>query len=47
MMYSALTKLSDPDFKPEIVEKFGKVYTLPNLRQWILLKIKILIRQII
>jgi folate-dependent phosphoribosylglycinamide formyltransferase PurN len=46
MMYDALRKLSSPDFKPNKVEKLGKVYTLPNLRQWILLNIKILWRKI-
>jgi folate-dependent phosphoribosylglycinamide formyltransferase PurN len=45
MMYDALRKLSSPDFKPNKIERLGKVYTLPNLRQWIILNIKILWRK--
>lgn len=45
MMHDALIKLSDPDFKPEKIESFGKVYTLPNLRQWFIFKMKILFRR--
>lgn len=46
MMYDALRKLSSPDYKPNKIEKLGKVYTLPNLRQWITLNIKILSRKL-
>jgi methionyl-tRNA formyltransferase len=45
MMYDALRKLSNPDFKPNRIEKFGKVYTLPNLRQWLILNTKVLWRK--
>jgi folate-dependent phosphoribosylglycinamide formyltransferase PurN len=45
MMHSALIKLMDPDFRPEKIKKFGKVYTLPNLRQWLFFQIKILLRK--
>jgi folate-dependent phosphoribosylglycinamide formyltransferase PurN len=45
MMHSALIKLRDPGFVPERIEKFGKVYTLPNLRQWLFLQIKLLLRK--
>lgn len=45
MMHIALKRLLDPDFKPEIIESFGKVYTLPNLRQWLFLQVKILFRK--
>jgi folate-dependent phosphoribosylglycinamide formyltransferase PurN len=44
MMYQALKKLSDPDFVPSKIETFGKVYTIPNLRQWITLHVRILRR---
>jgi folate-dependent phosphoribosylglycinamide formyltransferase PurN len=44
MMYQALKKLSDPDFIPSKIETFGKVYTIPNLRQWITLHVRILRR---
>ena len=46
MMHKALIKLSDPEFKPAKIESFGKVYTLPNLRQWLVLQIKILLRKV-
>lgn len=46
MMYKALKKLSNKDFVPAKIERFGKIYTLPNLKQWIILNIKILWRRI-
>jgi folate-dependent phosphoribosylglycinamide formyltransferase PurN len=46
MMYDALIKLSNPNFTPNQIEKLGKVYTLPNLRQWMTLNIKLLWRKI-
>jgi len=45
MMYLALCKLNSSDYKPKPIEKFGKVYTLPNLREWILFNIKMLLRK--
>jgi folate-dependent phosphoribosylglycinamide formyltransferase PurN len=45
MMHDALIKLMDPDYKHEKIESFGKVYTLPNFRQWLILQIKILFRK--
>jgi methionyl-tRNA formyltransferase len=45
MLVDALRKLSNPGFKPQKIEKLGKVYTLPNLRQWIALNFKILWRK--
>lgn len=44
MFYKALKKLSNRDFVPEKIDTFGKVYTLPNFRQWIILYFKILWR---
>jgi methionyl-tRNA formyltransferase len=46
MMHKALIKVSNPEFKPVIIESFGKVYTLPNLRQWLILNIKLIVRRI-
>ena len=46
MMYEALKKLNDPGFVPSKIDSFGKVYTIPNLRQWILLNLKALWRRI-
>src|SRR4030042_1493465 len=34
MLYDALKKVANPDFTPTEMHEFGKVYTLPNLRQW-------------
>lgn len=45
MMHSALLKMLNHDFSPVKIESYGKVYTLPNLRQWLLLQIKILFRK--
>ena len=42
MFYDSLKKLSDNNFTPKKIKKFGRVYTLPNMRQWIKLNIKIL-----
>lgn len=47
MMYLALKKLSDPDFVPAKIETFGKIFTIPNLRQWIILHVRIHWRRII
>lgn len=44
MMYSALIKLSDTEFVPEKITTFGKVYTLPNFRQWFTLQVKVFFR---
>ena len=46
MLYKALVKLSKKDYEPEKIDKFGKVYTLPNLRQWVVLNIRLLWRRL-
>jgi folate-dependent phosphoribosylglycinamide formyltransferase PurN len=46
MMHIALKKVSDPDFTPTVIHKFGKVYTLPNLRQWLTLHARIAYRRL-
>jgi folate-dependent phosphoribosylglycinamide formyltransferase PurN len=46
MLYKALVKLSKKDYEPTKIDKFGKVYTLPNLRQWLILNIRILWRKL-
>jgi len=45
MLYDALKKISDPTFKPVWMETLGKVYTLPNLRQWISLNLKLFLNR--
>lgn len=44
MMHEALQKVSQPDYQPTTIEKYGPIYTLPNLRQYITLQIKLLFR---
>jgi len=46
MMYNALKKISNPEFIPITINEFGKVFTLPNFKQWLLLNIKIFFRRI-
>ncbi|MGB3545820.1 MAG: formyltransferase family protein [Saprospiraceae bacterium] len=37
MLHEALRKLADPATELESITEFGPVYTLPNLRQWLVL----------
>ena len=46
MLHRALVKLADPEFVPEKITTFGKVYTLPNLKQWAALNMKVLRRKL-
>lgn len=46
MLYKALLKLCAPDYKNEKILIFGKVYTLPNLKQYIILNLKLLFRRL-
>jgi methionyl-tRNA formyltransferase len=46
MLYAALKKMADPDFTPVALQEFGKVYTLPNLRQWVILNLRIACRRL-
>ena len=45
MMYEALQLIESPSFIPKEIREFGPIYTLPNLRQFILLKIKLFLRK--
>ena len=47
MLYKAVTKLSDSEYVPRKISRFGEVYTLPNFRQWLTLQSKIGMRKII
>jgi len=47
MMYQALIKLMSDSYKPKYLNKLGKVYTLPNLRQWMLLQWRLFLRRYI
>jgi methionyl-tRNA formyltransferase len=46
MLYAALKKMANPDFTPAPIQEFGKVYTLPNLRQWVVLNTRIACRRL-
>lgn len=45
MMHGALQLIQNSNFRPVLIDEFGKIYTLPNLRQYIALKIKLLFRK--
>lgn len=46
MMYQALLKLYGQDYVPVKIDIYGKVYTLPNFKQWICLYIKRISRKL-
>ena len=45
LLYAALKKVADPDFTPAPVCELGKVYTMPNFRQWVILNARIAYRR--
>jgi folate-dependent phosphoribosylglycinamide formyltransferase PurN len=45
MMHEAIFRVSKKDFQLEKLEKLGNIYTLPNLRQWLILQMKLILRQ--
>lgn len=45
MMHTALQRMQDPNFTPPVIDYFGKIYTIPNLRQYLLLKTKLFLRK--
>jgi folate-dependent phosphoribosylglycinamide formyltransferase PurN len=46
MMFAAVERIEDPGFSPPEISSYGHVYTLPNLRQWLLFNLKITVRSI-
>jgi methionyl-tRNA formyltransferase len=46
MLHAALKKMADPDFQPASLQEPGKVYTLPNFRQWATLNMRIAYRRL-
>ena len=46
MMHQALLKLYRQDLIFDKINEYGKIYTLPNFRQWIYLYIKTIVRKI-
>lgn len=45
MMHEAVQLLAAPSFSPNVIREFGPIYTLPNLRQYLRLKFKLLFRK--
>lgn len=45
MMHEALRKIQNPDFKPDDISQYGTIYTIPNLRQYLVLQLKLLFRK--
>ena len=45
MMHEALRLVQQPDFKPAVINHYGPVFTIPNLRQYLTLQIKLLLRK--
>lgn len=45
MMHEALLIVSQHDYQPTTIDQYGPVYTLPNLRQYIALQLKLLFRK--
>lgn len=46
MLYRAIKNISNKEFMPQKIDTFGKVYTLPNLRQWTILNIRLICRRL-
>ena len=45
MMHEAIQLIEQPNFIPKGIEKYGPIFTIPNLRQYITLQIKLLLRK--
>lgn len=46
MMYKAINVLEKDGFTPEKITTFGRVYTIPNFRQWLIFNLKIGYRKV-
>lgn len=44
MMHEALLKIQSPEFSPAVIHEYGPIYTLPNLRQYLLLRLKLVFK---
>jgi len=47
MMYTALIILDGEKVKSKPLDEVGKLYTFPNLRQWMILTLKVISRKVI
>lgn len=45
MMHEALQRIDDPNFSPIAIEEYGPIYTLPNLRQYLQLQLKLILKK--
>lgn len=45
MMHEALVLVQKSDFQPACINNYGKIYTIPNLRQYIVLQFKLMFRK--
>lgn len=45
MMHEALQQIQQPDYNPATIDHYGPIYTIPNLRQYLTLQIKLLFRK--
>ena len=46
MMRQAVLSVHEPDYQPKAIQRYGQVYTLPNLRQYLKLKWRLLTRRL-
>ena len=46
MLYEAVQRIGAPGRQVERIATFGPVYTLPNLRQWLVLQARIALRRL-
>ena len=45
MMHEAILLIQQTDFKPVVIDRYGPMFTIPNLRQYLTLRIKLLFRK--
>ena len=45
MMFNAVELLESKDYCQKKLEEYGRIYTLPNFRQWLKLNLKLLYRK--
>jgi folate-dependent phosphoribosylglycinamide formyltransferase PurN len=46
MLYQAVETVAKPEFRSQTIDSLGPLYTLPNLRQWLVLNAKIVGRRL-
>jgi hypothetical protein len=43
-MYDAVELLEKGELEPKKIDNLGKIYTIPNFRQWVILNVKVFLR---